>query len=95
MVYRKLTKNDWENINRPVNSIAGGGGQLYIDFPTSSITVDNWRNFFEGTNEETVTNGPKWTFTIKSLGPFQGIQQGRRFQYICEILNTLCVPRSL
>lgn len=80
MVYRKLTNNDWNNINRPVDSISGGGGQLYIDFPKSAITVQNWRDFFAGITEGARTIGPQWTFTLRSLGAFQGIQNATIFQ---------------
>jgi len=57
-----------------------GGGQLYIDFPISSTTVENWRSFFQGITEDSRTNGPEWNFKLKSLGVFQGIQQATIYQ---------------
>ena len=48
----------------------GGGGQAYIDFPTSSVTPAQWHEFFTGINGVSVqqeTQGPSWTFPIYSL----------------------------
>ena len=80
IIFRKLTKNDWENINRPKNSFTTGGGQLYIDFPTSGISIDNWKSFFDGENWTNGTNGPEWNILIKSLGVFQGLQSEKIYQ---------------
>ena len=80
IIFRKLTKNDWENINRSPNSLTSGGGQLYIDFPTSGISMDNWKSFFDGKSWTDGTNGPEWNIFIKSLGVFQGLQSEKIYQ---------------
>ena len=46
IVFRYLTDADFFNINKPSGTEAGGGGQSYIDFPTSVISLDDWRRFF-------------------------------------------------
>ncbi|EGO4270460.1 HNH endonuclease, partial [Escherichia coli] len=70
IVYRHLTNADFFNINKPPGMELGGGGQAYIDFPTSSVTPAQWHEFFTGINGVSVqqeTQGPSWTFPIYSL----------------------------
>ena len=73
IVFRKLTTNDYVNIYRPKQDGDKGGYQKFIDF-SSTITRENWRDFFRNYDEKSVTNGPAWDFELKSLGIFQGIQ---------------------
>jgi len=68
IVFRKLTDNDFFTINKPAGTEKRGGGQSYIDFSTSIITIADWRDFFKDMPETTGTNGPKWNFKVKSLG---------------------------
>jgi len=76
MVFRELTTSDYYYINRLPDSEEGGGGQSYIDIPTSSVTLDDWRSFFEGVSEVSPqpAGGPKWRFEVFSLGPNKGPQ---------------------
>ncbi|HDU8610350.1 TPA: HNH endonuclease [Morganella morganii] len=70
IVYRHLTNADFFNINKPPGMELGGGGQAYIDFPTSSVTPAQWHEFFIGINGVSVqqeTQGPSWIFPIYSL----------------------------
>lgn len=71
VAYRFLTKADFFNIYKPIGTEAAGGGQTYIDFPAGDISVDDWREFFDevdGIEVEERTQGPAWTFPVKSLG---------------------------
>ena len=68
IVFRKLTMADFFNINKPKGIEKGGGGQSYIDFPISAVTVDNWNSFFKHINSTPESSGPSWKFKIKSLG---------------------------
>ena len=71
IAYRSLTNSDFFNIYKPPGAESSGGGQTYIDFPTSEVTVANWRMFFSDVRallEEERTNGPSWTFPIRSIG---------------------------
>ena len=71
IVFRYLTDADFFNINKPIGTEAGGGGQSYIDFPTSDITIDQWKHFFDGTKGLTQSHGtvgPIWFFPIYSIG---------------------------
>lgn len=70
IAYRVLTGSDYFNIYKPPGTEQGGGGQLYIDFPTAAVSVSKWRRFFTGVNgvtEKTVTNGPRWRCPIRSI----------------------------
>ena len=71
IVFRYITAADYFNINKPSGTEAGGGGQSYIDFPTDSVSVDSWEDFFAGTSgvSRTIrTKGPAWNFKINSTG---------------------------
>lgn len=67
LVFRHLTYADFRHINKTGGEEVGGGGQSYIDFPTSNISVDDWREFL-GQETGTRANGPEWEFTINSQG---------------------------
>jgi 5-methylcytosine-specific restriction protein A len=62
LVFRKLTDADFFNINKPSGVEERGGGQSYIDFNTSAITLINWRDFFRGVHEIQGVCGPIWKF---------------------------------
>src|SRR4051812_46103578 len=71
IVYRYLTPSDYFNIYKAPGSEIGGGGQLYIDFPTSVISAFDWRKFFNGITgleESKVSNGSKWECPVYSVG---------------------------
>lgn len=68
IVFRKLTDTDFFNINKPKRTEQRGGGQSYIDFPTSAISVENWKSFFKNIEPSSGKNGPIWKFKINSLG---------------------------
>ena len=71
IVFRYITTADFFNINKPTGTEVSGGGQSYIDFPTQSIPVSSWENFFYNPNKvlrEERTQGPVWTFEINSTG---------------------------
>lgn len=71
IAFRYLTEADFFNINKPIGTETGGGGQSYIDFPTASITVPEWRKFFAGVkdlDESQGQHGPAWLFPIYSIG---------------------------
>jgi 5-methylcytosine-specific restriction enzyme A len=80
IVFRCLTKADFYNINKPRGSEARGGGQSYIDFPTSAIKAADWKKFFDGEKTITTPSGPLWRFTIHSLGlaKSQELEVGQR-----------------
>ncbi len=71
IIFRYLTSADFFNIYKPSGTEEGGGGQAYIDFPTKSISVDQWGKFFDGAESvycETGEKGPSWMFPINSIG---------------------------
>lgn len=65
IVYRKLTDNDFDKINSVVSSEYGGGGQGYIDFPVTEVSITDW-NAFLGTPAGHATKGPYWLFRVHS-----------------------------
>ncbi|MGA1984042.1 MAG: HNH endonuclease signature motif containing protein [Acidobacteriaceae bacterium] len=68
IVYRRLTTADFFNIYKLKGAEAHGGGQSYIDFPTSAVKPVHWARFFAGVKETTTHSGPLWKFTVNSLG---------------------------
>lgn len=71
IVFRYLTDTEFFNIYKAPGTEEGGGGQKYIDFPTSAVTVSNWDDFFSGVKGVRVGQravGPSWTFPIMSIG---------------------------
>ncbi len=75
LVFRKLTDADFFNINKPSGIEERGGGQSYIDFPTSAVSLSNWGEFFKGVPKEIGDSGPIWTAPIMSLGTNQPAQK--------------------
>jgi 5-methylcytosine-specific restriction protein A len=74
IVFRYLTDADFFNIYKPTGTEVGGGGQSYIDFKVSAISLVNWQAFFSGISPVMRTKGPSWTFQIGSIG-LSGSQQ--------------------
>ncbi len=68
LVFRYLTHAEFFNMYKPSGTEVGGGGQSYIDFPTKSVSSENWDNYFSGIPSEERTQGPSWTFEINSIG---------------------------
>ncbi|MEO5645510.1 MAG: hypothetical protein ABIQ40_01625 [Bacteroidia bacterium] len=74
IVFRRLTKNDFDKINQPGSAYQkqgdkqGGGGQGYIDFPTRGINLNQWSDFLGRHTATGAKNRSKWTITINSLG---------------------------
>jgi 5-methylcytosine-specific restriction protein A len=71
IIFRYLTSADFFNIYKPSGTEEGGGGQAYIDFPTKSISVDQWGKFFDGAESvycETGEKGPSWMFPVNNIG---------------------------
>jgi 5-methylcytosine-specific restriction protein A len=81
IVFRKVTPSDFYWINQ--SGSGTGGRQSYFDFNTSDVTAAQWENFFKGTPavRGVATNGPYWTFDVRSLGTGvkqTGIKLGQR-----------------
>lgn len=71
ITYRYLTDSDFFNIYKPQGAEEGGGGQTYIDFPTSSVPIAQWGEFFGGVvglDTGDMTVGPFWSVPVHSLG---------------------------
>jgi len=74
IVFRRMTHNDFDKINQrgsvyqAEGEQAGGGGQGYIDFPTSNVTIDNWNQLLGDPTSFGAQERPKWTITMNSLG---------------------------
>ena len=71
IVFRYLTDADYFNINKPTGTEEGGGGQSYIDFPITDISIPQWKYFFSDIidlRESTETVSPIWLFPIYSIG---------------------------
>ena len=94
IIYRYLTEADFFNMYKPPKTEAGGGGQLYIDFLTSSIPVPSWDRFFNGVRNlkrTVVTNGPQWMFPIHSIGITSAKQTLRIYQ---RREASICIPNQ-
>jgi 5-methylcytosine-specific restriction protein A len=75
LVFRKITTTDFFNMYKPRGTEVRGGGQTYIDFPMSAISLTQWRTFLQGISFRNATNGPRWEVPIKSLGdPLNRVQ---------------------
>jgi len=95
LIYRYLTDADFFNMYKPTRTETGGGGQLYIDFLTSRIPVDQWQDFFAGVTglrQARVKNGPQWTFGIHSIGLAAGPTQTLRVYQRREA--SICIPNQ-
>jgi len=100
IIFRYLTPADFFNIYKPSGTEEGGGGQGYIDFPITAVSLDEWSQFFEGADSvicDTVAQGPSWEFPINSLGQTEAqdlkIYQ-RRPQSICISSQRITSPRE-
>lgn len=89
IIFRYLTSADFFNIYKPSGTEEKGGGQAYIDFPTKSVSLTEWGQFFDGADSvycDTGKQGPSWDFPIKSIG-IGGEQElkiyQRRQQSVC------------
>ena len=80
IVFRRLTSTDFYNINKARGSEARGGGQTYIDFPISTVSVADWKKFFVGQTARQQKGGLYWLFEIHNLGisEIQRIELGQR-----------------
>ena len=68
VVFRRLTSADFFNINKQKGAEPRGGGQSYIDFPISSVRLEDWMSFFSGQGLIETDSGPLWRFAVNSLG---------------------------
>lgn len=71
VIYRYLTNADFFNINKPLGTEDRGGGQSYIDFPTTHVSKASWKEFFSGVHGVVVSSrakGSAWECPIYSLG---------------------------
>jgi len=89
IVFRYLTQAEYFNIYKPSGTEERGGGQVYIDFPTTSIPLKYWKKYFDGAPKVVISSaaqGPRWIFNINSIG-ITGSQRltiyQRRKQSIC------------
>lgn len=68
IVFRRLTKNDFDKINEIGSPYEKGGGQSYIDFPIRNISLQQWNDFLGQPSSTGAQNRPKWDLTVHSLG---------------------------
>ena len=80
LVFRQITPADFYHTNKRPDPEDTGGGQSYIDFPTSKVDLRTWHNFFAGIEPEMMRGGPLWTVDIHSLGGLgrQEVKIGQR-----------------
>jgi 5-methylcytosine-specific restriction protein A len=80
IIYRRITPADFFNINKPTGATAGGGGQTYIDFPTSRVSLEDWKRFVTPYRATKTRSGPLWEIQLHSigLGEHQTVQVGQR-----------------
>src|SRR3989344_1182696 len=100
IIFRYLTSADFFNIYKPSGTEEGGGGQAYIDFPTTAISLDEWGKFFDGASSvscDTGESGPIWEFPISSFGQ-SGDQEikiyQRRPQSVCVASQRITSQRE-
>lgn len=72
VAYRYLSNAEFFNIYKPSGTEEHGGGQVYTDFPTQSISLASWQRFFRrapGVVRSRRAEGrPAWTLTLHSIG---------------------------
>ena len=68
IVFRRITRAEWYNINKLKGSEARGGGQSYIDFRTSTVRLADWKQLFAGFKMLTTKSGPLWRFKVNNIG---------------------------
>lgn len=89
IIFRYLTAADYFNIYKPSGTEIGGGGQAYIDFPITLVSLKEWGKFFDGALSvycDTGVQGPVWEFPIRSIGSTEDQElkiYQRRPQSIC------------
>lgn len=96
IVFRYLTDADFFNMYKPAGIETGGGGQLYIDFHTSAISVRHWQTFFNQVRDirqRQVRRGPEWDFPVHSIGTpdTSTIQRLRIYQ---RRGASICIPNQ-
>lgn len=74
IVFRRLTSAEFDHIYHSGSYYPNGGGQGYIDFPTSKIPISKWFKFFGVNSGVGAQNRPYWDIQINSLGLVQPIQ---------------------
>lgn len=67
LVFRRLTYADFRHINKVGGEEQGGGGQSYIDFPITDISLQNWYEFLGDRTGFGTGNRPQWDFAINSF----------------------------
>jgi len=106
VAYKYLTDADFFNINKPIGTEPGGGGQSYLDLgSTATSPISDWHAFFEhvrGVSLSYRTHGPEWTVPVNNIGIPNSPQTisiyQRRPQSIsvaCQKLNTSMSNRVL
>jgi 5-methylcytosine-specific restriction protein A len=96
IVFRYLTDADFFNMYKPSRTEVGGGGQLYIDFKTSSISVSQWDTFFSGVtdvHQRRVRNGPEWEFPVHSIG-CEPVRRTQRLRIYQRRAASICIPNQ-
>lgn len=86
IVFRRLTKADFDHINHQGSHYEGGGGQSYIDFPTKDVTIENWTDTLGEPEINPKTERPEWNIEINSFGleqPNVTKIYNRRKQSVC------------
>ncbi|MGD8786977.1 MAG: hypothetical protein PVJ60_06095, partial [Phycisphaerales bacterium] len=96
IIFRYLTDADFFNMYKPTGTEAGGGGQLYIDFRTSAVSVHHWMKFFNNVRDirqSQVKRGPEWDFPINSIGTQENsnVQRLRIYQ---RRAASICIPNQ-
>ena len=89
IVYTNLTDAEFFNINKPRKTEGKGGGQGYIDFSTSMISITEWGDFFSNAIEVTETAGaqnrPRWECPIYNIGIDNGMASNQNITiYLVE-----------
>ena len=96
IVFRYLTDVDFFNMYKPTGTEAGGGGQRYIDFRTSGISVHHWQTFFNQVmdiQQSQVRNGPEWDFPVHSIG-VQDTSTVQRLRVYQRREASICIPNQ-
>lgn len=81
---------------KPRGTEPSGGGQLYIDFLTSLIPVNDWQRFFSGVvgaRQSQVSNGPQWEFPIHSIG-ITGSRSTQFLRIYQRRPASICIPNQ-
>ncbi len=68
LVFRRMTYADFRHINKVGGEEDGGGGQSYIDFPITDISLMTWYAILGMHTGTGAGNRPQWDFVINSIG---------------------------